>query len=295
MIQPRRDLPDMRVLQTFESAARHCNFTRAGNELSLTQSAVSRQVRELEEQLGKKLFERVRGRVVLTLAGEAFLPEVSRLLQMANSTMRHASAGARGESVLAINALPTFAARWLVPRLPDFLSSHPEVRIDVSTRRDVFDFGQAQCALAIHYGQPIWPGATCTYLCGEVVVPVAGGALRNRPLADAEELAEAPKVHLTERPHLWPDWFRGVRLDLPDASAGHWFEQFSLTIEAVKGGLGYALLPLYLIEAEIARGELKVVLDIPHSTDRAYYVVVPEGREAPVLSFRNWLTGQVRR
>ncbi len=294
MIQQRRHLPELRILQTFECAARHGNFTRAGEELSLTQSAVSRQIRELEEQLGKQVFERIRGRVVLTQSGESLLVETALLLQMAETTMRHATAGAKGERVLAINALPTFAARWLLPRLPGFLSRHPELRLDVSTRRDVFDFGQAQCDLAIHYGQPLWPGGSCTYLCSEVVVPVAGGALRDRPLASAADLADAPKVHLTERPHLWSDWFRRLDLDLANANEGHWFEQFSLTIEAVKGGLGYALLPLYLIEAELERGELKVMFDIPHSTDTAYYVVVPDGRDTAVADFCDWLRAQVR-
>ncbi|WP_102227210.1 LysR family transcriptional regulator [Acidimangrovimonas sediminis] len=294
MILQRRMLPDMRLLQTFESAARHGNFTRAGEELSLTQSAVSRQIRELEDQLGKRLFERVRGRVVVTQAGGALLPEVQRLMAMAESTMRHAGAGAQGDGVLAINVLPTFATRWLMPRLPAFSARHPEARFDLSTRREVFDFAETQCDMAIHYGKPIWPGATCTYLCSEIIVPVAGGALRDRPVGGAAALASAPKVHLTERPRLWPEWFQRLGLDLADPNAGHWFDQFSLTIEAVKGGMGYALLPLYLIEAEVARGELTVVLDIPYATEMAYYIVTPEGRDAKTAAFRDWLLTQVR-
>lgn len=289
----RRFLPDMQLLQTFECAARNGNFTRAAEELALTQSAVSRQIRELESQLGKRLFERIPGRVVPTQAGEALLPEIQRLLQMAETTMRHATAGTKGEAVLAINALPTFAVRWLMPRLPDYLRRAPGLRLDVSTKRAIFDFSETQIDLAIHYGQPIWPGATCTYLCSEVVVPVAGGRLHERSLSHAGALVDAPKLHLTERPGLWSDWFEGIGLTPPNANEGHWFDEFSLTIEAVKAGLGYALLPLYLIETEIASGELKVVLDIPHSTEMAYYIVVPEGREAAVADFRDWLIGQV--
>ncbi|MBN9886927.1 LysR family transcriptional regulator [Salipiger abyssi] len=293
MILQRRYLPDLRMLLTFESAARHGNFTRAGEELALTQSAVSRQIRDLEAQIGKPLFERVRGRVIMTEAGRAFLAEVETLLELANVTMRHVTAGAQGERILAVNAPPTFASRWLVPRLPGFLKQHPDTRFDISTRRDVFDFSTSQCDLAIHFGQPIWPGAICTYLCSEIVVPVAGGALLNMTVRDAQDLAEAPKIHQTERPHLWGDWFKRCDLDLPAPNAGHWFEQFTLTIEAVKSGMGFGLLPRYLIENELAAGELKIPLDIPLSTDNAYYIAAPEGRADAARDFRDWMIGAV--
>lgn len=281
------------MLQTFEVAARHGNFTRAAEELSLTQSAVSRQVRELEEQIGKPLFERLKGRVAMTEAGEALLPEVRRLLRMAESTMRHATAGAAGGQVLSINALPTFAARWLMPRLPAFLACHPELRVDVTTLRDVFDFDERQCDLAIHYGRPIWPGGACEYLCSEIVLPVAGGALRDIPVSGPAALRDAPKVHLSDRPRLWSEWFERQGLDPKQTSEGHWFDQLSLTIEAVRSGLGFALLPRYLIENEIASGELRVVLDIPHDTEMAYYIVTPEGRADRAAAFRDWLISQV--
>ena len=293
MISQRRYLPDMRMLLTFECAARHGNFTRAGEELALTQSAVSRQIRDLEAQIGKPLFERVRGRVITTQTGRAFLAEVETLLDMANSTMRHVTAGSQGERVLAINAPPTFASRWLVPRLSGYLAHHPHTRFDIGTRRDVFDFATTQCDLAIHFGQPIWPGAVCTYLCSELVVPVAGGALLDTMVRDARDLAEAPKIHQTERPHLWSDWFKRAEVELQAANEGHWFEQFSLTIEAVKSGLGYGLLPRYLIESELARGELKIPLDIPLSTDKAYYIATPEGRADEARDFRDWMIGAV--
>ncbi|MEN3792257.1 LysR family transcriptional regulator [Fulvimarina sp. MAC3] len=289
----RRNLPDMRMLQTFECAARHGNFTRAADELSLTQSAVSRQVRELEAQIGVELFDRVPGKVVVTREGERFLREIERLLSMAETTMRHARAGGPGTEVLAINALPTFAMRWLMPRLPKFIADHPTTSFDLTTRRDIFDFSKVQCDLAIHYGQPNWPGATCTYLCSEIVLPVVGGALAKRVLSGANDLLDAPKLHLSERQTLWPDWFTAMGVKTSSSMNGHWFDQFSLTIEAAKSGLGYALLPRYLIEAELASGDLKVVLDSPHSTEQAYYIVTPDGRGAAVDAFRAWLLTQV--
>ncbi|MER5172410.1 LysR family transcriptional regulator [Thioclava kandeliae] len=288
----RRNLPDMKMLQTFEAAARHGNFTRAAEELALTQSAVSRQIRDLEAQIGFGLFERVPGRVVTTQEGRRFLHEVERLLAMAETTMRHARAGPPDHQILAINALPTFAERWLLPRLDGYLATHPQTRFDITTRRGIFDFTTTQCDLAIHYGQPLWPGAVCTYLCSEIVLPVAGGALRKGGHVTVGDLASAPKLHVSERPSLWADWFATMGSDEKPQN-GHWFDQFSLTIEAAKAGLGYALLPRYLIEAELASGELTVVLEAPHSTDQGYYIVTPEGRSQAVETFRDWLLSQV--
>lgn len=293
MIYQRRHLPDMRLLLTFECAARHGNFTRAGEELALTQSAVSRQIRELEEQIGKPLFERVRGRVIATQTGRAFLSEVENLLSMADSTMRHVTAGAQGEQVLAVNTPPTFASRWLVPRLSSYLLREPGTRFDISTRRGVFDFTNSQCNLAIHFGQPNWPGAVCTYLCSEIVVPVAGGLLREVPVRDPQDLLDAPKIHQSERPLLWADWFKRCELDLLRPNDGHWFEQFTLTIEAVKSGMGFGLLPRYMIETELENGELVIPLDISLSTDNAYYIATPEGGGEAVRSFCDWLIGSV--
>lgn len=293
MILPRRLLPDLRVLMTFECAARHGNFTKAADELALTQSAVSRQIRELEEQIGKPLFERLPGRVVPNRAGRELLPEVQRLLRMAESTMRHAAAGAAGETVLSVNALPTFATRWLMPRLPAYLARRPEIAVDLTTSGEVFDLDERQCDLAIHFGQPIWPGDTATYLCSEIIVPVVGGTLRERPISGVPAIAEVPKVHLSERPGLWSDWFARLGIEFAAPNAGHWFDQFALVIEAVRGGLGCALLPRHLIEQELASGELKVALDIPYSTEMAYYIIVPEGRAGDAADFRDWLVGEV--
>ncbi|WP_226627606.1 LysR family transcriptional regulator [Alloyangia pacifica] len=283
----------MKVLQTFELAARHGNFTRAGEELALTQSAVSRHVRDLEEQIGKPLFDRLRGRVVLTRAGVDLLPEVQRLLRMAESTMRHATAGGQGESLLALNAPPTFATRWLMPRLPKFLAQHPELRVDVSTTTGVFDLGSRQCDLALHFGQPLWPGGQCTYLCSEIVVPVAGGALRAQRATRAEDLRALPKLHVTSRATMWDEWFASQGLEAPESQGGHWFDEFALSIEAVKAGLGLALLPRYLIEAELERGELAIVLDAAQSTKQAWYIVTPEGRGDKAAAFLDWLLGEV--
>src|SRR6478736_4732972 len=122
---PRKLMPDLTTLQSFESAARHGSFTRAAVELNLTQSAISRQIKELEGQLGVLLFERVRQRAILSDAGKRLLPEARRLLHHTEEMMIRAASGADAIATLSVATLPTFGSRWLTPRLPDFLSAHP--------------------------------------------------------------------------------------------------------------------------------------------------------------------------
>ncbi|KRD49923.1 MULTISPECIES: LysR family transcriptional regulator [Sinorhizobium/Ensifer group] len=292
----RRLVPDVTTLQAFECAARHGSFTQAAAELNLTQSAVSRQIKDLENQLGVLLFERVRQRVILSDAGQKFLPEVRRLLNQTEELMVRAMASARADSTLSIASLPTFGSRWLVPRLPDFLKRHPDTVLNIASRSAPFDFDEQNFDLAIHYGQPVWARATCSYLCSEIIVPAASPALlANHPIETPEDLVAGPLLHLATRPKLWAQWFEANDMDGRGAYRGNRFDQFSMVIEAATAGLGFALLPRYLIEQEIAAGTLSIVLDRPMKTENSYYLAVPEGKlENPIsLAFREWITEQV--
>lgn len=289
-------IPDLTVLQAFEAAARHSNFTKAALELNLTQSAISRQVKMLEEQLGVLLFERVRKRVLLSAAGQQLLPSVKRLLAQSEEMVLRARAGADGKTVLSIATLPTFGSRWLLPRLPEFLARHPGVAVDVASRARPFDFATENFDLAIHYGQPVWAHATCAYLCSEVILPIASPAMleKNRITA-LQDLETQQLLHLATRPKLWAEWFQLNGLDRERAYRGNRFDQFTMIIEATIHGMGIALLPLYLIEDEIASGRLAVVFDRPMPTDNNYYVVLPEGKQEGMLprAFQTWLLEQV--
>ena len=292
----RRLIPDVTTLQAFECAARHGSFTQAAHELNLTQSAVSRQIKDLEEQLGVLLFERVRQRVVLSEDGRRFLPEVRKLLHQTEETMLRAMATASSGHSLSIATLPTFGSRWLTPRLPGFLERHPGTVLNIASRSEPFDFEEENFDLAIHYGQPVWARAACSYLCGEMILPVASPALAAawKP-AEPQELLAAPLLHLATRPKLWSQWFELAEVATGTAYRGHRFDQFSMVIEAAISGLGFALVPLYLVEQEIAGGRLSVIFDRPMQTENSYYLVVPEGKLENPLSqaFRAWITGQV--
>ncbi|MCX8281786.1 LysR family transcriptional regulator [Phyllobacterium sp. 0TCS1.6C] len=293
----RRLIPDIDILQTFECAARHGSFTQAAKELSLTQSAVSRQMSELEHQIGVLLFERIRQRVVLSDAGQKFLPEVRRLLGLTEETMLRAMAASQSASSLSIATLPTFGSRWLMPRLPAFLKNHPEMALSVASRSQPFDFEEEPFDLAIHYGQPVWAHAVCTYLCSESIVPVGSPALiKENPVETPVALASsAPLLHLSTRPKAWASWFEIQNAEVVSPYKGHRFEHFSMVIEAALAGLGYALLPRYLIEQELQSGTLRVLFDQPLQTENSYYLVVPDHKKenALVQSFIGWIVNEV--
>ncbi|RDJ06084.1 LysR family transcriptional regulator [Rhizobium grahamii] len=294
MTLPRKLMPDLTTLQSFESAARHGNFTTAALELNLTQSAVSRQIKDLETQLGVLLFERVRQRAILSEAGKRLLPEARRLLHQTEEMMIRAASGAT--ATLSLATLPTFGSRWLTPRLPNFLATHPGSLVDIASRSEPFDFEEEGFDLAIHYGQPIWARATCTFLCDEKIVPVASPSLlQSDPVASAAELVDKPLLHLATRPRLWRQWFEHCDIDADPSYRGNRFDQFSMIIEAASVALGFALLPLYLIEQELSSGKLKIVVDRPMSTENNYYVVTPDGKRehALGLAFTAWLLSQV--
>ncbi|WP_431323669.1 LysR family transcriptional regulator [Rhizobium sp. YTU87027] len=296
MILPRKLIPDLTTLQSFESAARHGNFTRAALELNLTQSAISRQIKDLETQLGVLLFERVRQRAILSDAGRRLLPDARRLLHQTEEMMIRAASGTDATATLSIATLPTFGSRWLTPRLPAFLAAYPGSLVDITSRSEPFDFEQENVDLAIHYGQPIWARATCTFLCDEKIVPVASpNLLQSDPVASPTELLQRPLLHLATRPRLWRQWFERCNIDADPSYRGNRFDQFSMIIEAAAMAMGFALLPLYLIEQELNSGKLKIVFDQPMSTENSYYIVTPDGKRehALGLAFTAWLLSQV--
>lgn len=293
----RRSLtPDFITLQAFECAARHQNFSRAAEELHLTQSAVSRQIADLEQQTGLKLFERVRQRVILSEAGERLLPEVKQLLAQAERLMIGAVATGQMATSLRIATLPTFGGKWLVPRLGRFLNRHPTVAISIESRSTQFSFAEENFDLAIHFGQPTWANASSTFLCHETVLPVASPALSASLAQNAEATLEnIPLLHLTTRPKLWSDWSQHHGVSLPQAYQGLRFDQFSMLISAAAAGLGFALLPTYLIESELQSGTLTPLADLPMQTDNAYFIVRPESKKTNVAArdFEAWLLDEV--
>lgn len=288
---PRRFLPPMTVLSAFESAARHQSFTAAAAELNLTQSAVSRQIRSLEDLLGAELFIRERQTVRLNVAGESYAQEIRSALRRISTATLGFRANPRG-GTLNIAILPTFGTRWLAPRLPRFLSANPGVTLNLSTRLAPFDFQVDTVDAAIHFGTPQWPGATLDFLMGETVVPACSPAmLKAHKVKKPADLLALPLLHLVSRPDAWERWFHAMKVPIGEIH-GMLVDQFAMAAQAAAAGLGVALLPKFLIEPELASGDLVVAIDLPpvESAER-YYLAWPPNRESypPLQAFREWI------
>lgn len=289
---PRGHMPSLAALAAFDAAARHLSFTRAAEELSLTQGAVSRQVAQLETMLGVALFERVRQRVSLTPAGAAYAGEVRDALARIGAATLNVMTTRGAGGVLDLAILPSFGTRWLIPRLPDFFRRHPEVTINFATRIRPFDFGREPLDAAIHFGEPIWPGADLHRLMGETIVPVASPELIAREaLLQPADLLRVPLLQQVTRPRAWAEWLEAQGLRMDGAVAGPIFEQFTMVAQAAQAGLGAAIVPRFLVEEELRAGRLVVPFDRPVESRQAYWLVHPKEKSArpAVAAFRTWL------
>jgi len=293
MALPRRFLPSTAALRALEALDRLGSATAAAEALDLSQSAVSRQIQTLEEQLGLRLVLREGRRMVLTPEASAYAAEVrGALSQIAQASMKLTVNPAGGSLSLAI--LPTFGMRWLVPRLPDFARSHPEVTLNLSTRVRPFSFASEPFDAAIYFGDGDWPGTEVMRLRGEAVIPVCAPDLiaGRMPLSPAS-LQDLPLLHIETRPDAWAAWFTAQ--GAPDGDApGTIYDQFATITQAALHGLGVALLPDYLAEQDLASGRLVSAWGGPCPSPGAYYLVWPRGaaQTGALASFRAWLAAQ---
>lgn len=292
----RRKIPSLQALACFEAAARHESYTRAAQELALTQGAVSRQITALEDFLGLPLFRRTRHGVALTERGREYALQVAPRLQgLEQDTLDVMSTQGSG-GTLHLAAVPTFATRWLIPRLPDLHALHPDITVHIEARTRPFMFADTACDAALFAGTPEqvhnWAGTQAVRLLAEEVVPVCCPRLLGADTSLAPEaIAPLPLLQQSTRPNAWRQWFDAVGVIAPQALSGPRYEQFSMTVAAAACGMGLALVPRLLIEAELVRGELVVACDRPLQGERSYYLVSPERDDVrPALQvFQAWL------
>ena len=297
----RRKIPPLQALVCFDAAARHESYTRAAQELSLTQSAVSRQIGALEAFLGVALFRRTRHGVALTPSGTTYARQTALRLESMERDTLDAMADQGSGGSLALAAVPTFATRWLLPRLPGFAQLQPDAVVHIETRTRPFLFADGEFDAALYAGTPAqvanWAGTRALLLMPEDVVPVCSPHLlpRGKPVAPAA-IAQMPLLQQSTRPDGWRQWFDAQQVDAPRARTGPRYELFSMLATAAAHGLGVALMPTMLVDDEIARGELMVACARPLSGQRNYYLVTPDrGEPRPLLAaFADWLGAQAR-
>jgi LysR family glycine cleavage system transcriptional activator len=299
--QERRRLPPLNALRAFEAAARHLNFSRAADELAVTAGAVSQQIQNLEDYVGAALFKRTPKGLLLTDAAQTALPalrEAFDRLAEAASLLTAAVDGRR----LTLTAPPSFAAKWLVPRLGAFEQAHPQVDVWLSAGIELMDLTTGEVDVAIRYGSGRYPGLEVRRLMSETVLPVISPELlAQQPIETPAELASHVLLHdgSPDFDDSCPDWAmwlaaRGVRG--VDGNRGPRFNQSSLVIEAAVNGRGVALAKRTLAQADLEAGRLVAPLQIATAVDFAYYLVHPKakGRLPQVKAFIGWIDAEAQ-
>lgn len=293
----RRRIPSLGALMAFSAAAKHLSVTRAASELALTESAVSRQIAQLETQLGVKLFHRIKKRITLTRAGAAYSVRVAQSLERIERDTLEVMGYEADGTVLEVAALPTVGTQWLIPRLPDFYAQYPGVTVSVSARNTRFFFSETALDGALYFGQPDWPGTQADYLFDEVLLPVGSPALlKNRREMPPHEIAEMRLLHLVTRPDAWRRWCDAADLGGTNVIRGPRFDIQSTLISAASSGLGVALLPYFLIADQLQSGKLKILSSLPLRSTGSYYFACPEEKvgDPLLIAFRAWLKSQAQ-
>lgn len=295
--RPRR-LPSLNALRAFWAAARHRSFATAAEELHVTASAVSLQIRQLEEELEFKLFERTPKGLVLTAQGARLLPGIDQAFEHLKGSIASIDDPAPDKARLSISVAPSFATKWLLPRLGGFMERHPETEVDVKADIELVDFTKDDVDLAIRYGAGSYPGLSVELLLEDRIFPVCSPELLMRyGQRDAMRVfREAPLLHdvgADRDPALpsWKMWLKASRLEDVDWRKGPRFNQTALTLDAALAGLGVALAPALLVEADLAAGRLVRLAHEELTGDFAYYLVHPAEKSQlrALQQFKAWL------
>jgi LysR family glycine cleavage system transcriptional activator len=289
-------LPPTAALRAFESASRHLSYTRAANELSITQSAVSHQIRHIEELWELKLFLRQGRRIVLTGAGQALAPIVRDFINRLTSKLAELRPKEERSASLRVSLLQSFAFKWLVPRLGQFSQTHPNINIWISTTEELIDFSMSEVDVGIRLGHGGWAGLYEEPILREYVFPVCSPRFlsRIRPPGKPEDLLRLPLIyrHSDDICPRWRDWFKDAGVNIKSLPTGSKFSDSSMSVQAAIDDFGIALARSAHVEDDLASGRLVKLFDILSPSSVAYYFVCPKGREEEpnIKAFHDWLS-----
>ncbi|WP_075996460.1 LysR substrate-binding domain-containing protein [Salaquimonas pukyongi] len=289
----RRTIPTSASLIAFEAAARCGSFTRAARELNLTQGAISRQIRVLEEQSGQQLFVRERQRVRLSPAGEAYLEAVSPLLEALEIATLKLQSWRDLAGSLTVATYPTLCARWLSPHLFAFTDAFPGIDLATRTFLDNTAMEDAKADILIVQGDPPWPGMQADFLMQEKIGPVCTPQLAGRHGSFKALMAGAPLLRNATRPLSWELWLRDAGHSTEEIRPGRELvlPQFEMIVEAVRAGRGVGILPHQLVAEELASGSLAFAHDHVMTCGAGYYLLSPlrDRRDPRIEAFREFL------
>ncbi|MGE5157236.1 MAG: transcriptional regulator GcvA [Gemmatimonas sp.] len=292
-------LPSLNGLRAFEAAARHLSFTQAAAELNVTQTAISHQIRRLEEELGLRLFIRKNRALALTATAKDYLPGVRAAfndLRLATDRLLRKD----NDNVLTISTLASLAAKWLLPRLSTFQEAHPGIDVRITTSTSLVDFRSGDVDAAIRYGRGHWPGVRARWLMADELFPVCSPALLkgDKPLRCPQDLARYTLLHSSGGyDDDWRLWLTaaGLPSDI-SKQPGLSFDMIFMTVQAAIDGIGVAMGRTSYVQDDVAKGRLVVPFKIALPADAGFYLVSPEaGEEPPKLRlFRDWLLAAVQ-
>jgi LysR family transcriptional regulator, glycine cleavage system transcriptional activator len=289
-----RRLPPLNALKAFEAAARHESFTRAAEELFVTQGAVSHQVKALEQELGVKLFNRERQRLIITDAGQEYLVTLrdafDRIAVGTERLLQRQSSG-----VLTVSTSPDFAAKWLVNRLGRFAEEHANIDLRVSATLHHVDFAREDVDLAVRHGDGNWPGLDVVRLCAEQLFPVCSPKLltgRNRLKRPADVL-KFPLLHVNDRKD-WVRWLEAAGVQTADLTHGPVLNRVSMAIDAAVDGQGIVLARTALAATDLINGRLVRPFAEELRLSKTYWIICPKATTTlpKIVTFRAWLLAE---
>ena len=290
-------IPPLNPLHVFDVAARHLSFTRAAAELRVPQPAISRQINTLEGFLGVRLFERDRHGLRLTSEGEEFQRQIAPAFRIITNATASVMTTGKAEP-LKIRVYTTFAAKWLISRLPSFYVAYPNIKLNISNVVTPIDFEKDKVDLAVQFGTGNWPGVETEILFKDVIQPVCSPKLLKRTrLVELDDLRNVQLLHSHYRRADWPDWLMAVKRPDLLTDAGVNFPSSVLTYQAAVEGVGVAVGQLFLLRNEIQDGTLVPLFNAPFERPMAHYIAWPKNRplSRKARSFVHWLKAEVAR
>lgn len=300
MFVPRRSLPPLNAVRAFEAVARVGSIKEAAVELSVTDGAVSQQVKLLEDWLGApSLFRRSARRIVLTPAGSALLSEFAPSLDHISAAVQQHRARRHDAPTIAlnVNALATFSLRWLLRRMGAFREEHPDIEVCLATSNDAIDALADPFDVVIRGGPDSFPGYASRFLFGERRLPVCAPTLLDKaPLKELKDLSRHTFLHVSSMPRLWRDWLTEAGEPTLRSNSSLTFDHFYLTIRAAIDGLGVAMGPTALVADDLAAGRLVAPFPDISLPARSYFAYLPQARgtDAHIAVFCDWLEQQGR-
>lgn len=291
----RRKIPSSTSLQAFDAAARHGNFARAAEELSLTEGAISRQIARLESLLNCKLFDRTGSRVKLNPAGARYARHVHETLERLERDTQYIMGLPKGCKSLDIAVLPTFSSRWLIPRLNSFTSLYPDITLNIAASTDPFILTGSGFDAVVHFEHPAWAGMRTQFLFQETLVPVCHPSLLSQQDI-FEQLNALPRIHRRQNPEAWHLYAREKGIHLDNPGQGVRYDLHEMAIAAVMARQGVALVPRMYVEKELKRGLLVSPWPESATLSKRFCLVKPSetgANSAALEDFERWLLAEI--